>query len=54
MKELIAGFVGLLVGGALSFFYATVVIERYKNAAAEVGVFFRKAEGKLAAIKKAL
>jgi hypothetical protein len=46
--------IGIFGGGVLSFLYATYVVNKLKGAAAEVGVFFQKVEGKWQAIKKVL
>lgn len=46
--------IGLVIGGALSYLYASAVISDYKKAASAVGLEFKKAAGVLALIKKAL
>lgn len=55
MRELVIGLViGTCLGGTASALYAHWAIAEYKRAAADVGVFFKTVEGKLAAIRKAL
>ena len=42
----------LFLGGFLSYLYAGKVIQKYEKAAGEVGVFFKKIEGKVTASKR--